>query len=244
MMKKLLGIVVALLLLTQNAFADIPNVTVSGSISAVGLSTIVPLSGQTTCSVTISGTYTGLSSVIEGSVNNGFSWLNVGPLGTNGYVYANGTSTGNITAFATTNIRYNVTALTTGTVNYIFNCSPAFQTELRKDAYIAAAPLLTTSGGTNIGVIAAAAAGPVVLVGYVARLGKAVITTAGTTGVVTIYNNGSACSGTVLGVIPGTTVLPGAVAGSQPYTFDLFASNGITVCGGTGSPGVTFSWYQ
>jgi hypothetical protein len=70
---------------------------------------------------------------------------------------------------------------------------------------------------------------------------RVVITTAGTTGNCTIYDNASAGSGTILAVIPGTTANASAVVG---YVFDIRmpALNGITAVGASNSPGFTVSY--
>lgn len=114
----------------------------------------------------------------------------------------------------------------------------------RKDSY-AAGPLWVTPGGGNNAAVAIAAgtAGPSVVKGSAGRLARVVITTAGSTGTETFYDNASACSGTVIGVIAGTTALATAVAGAPPYALDMYAANGITGCGGTGSPGVSVGYF-
>ena len=112
----------------------------------------------------------------------------------------------------------------------------------RKDTY-AAGPQWMTAGGSTTATVAAASAGPNVIKASAGRLARAVITTAGTTGTVIFYDNASACSGTIIGEIAGTTALAGNVAGSAPMQFDMPAVNGITECGGTGSAAVTLSYY-
>jgi hypothetical protein len=119
----------------------------------------------------------------------------------------------------------------------------SFWDRVRKDSY-AAGPLWMTSGGSSAAVaIAAATSGPTVIKASAGRLSRVLITTAGTTGTETFYDNASACSGTVIGIIPGTTALATAVAGAAPYLFDMFAANGITGCGGAGSPGVSVGYF-
>ena len=100
----------------------------------------------------------------------------------------------------------------------------------------------TTTGGRYNAGIAAATSGPTVIKASAGRLAKVLITTAGTTGTETFYDNASACSGRVIGVAAGTTANAAAVAG---YTYELSmpAANGITACGGTGSAAVTVSYW-
>lgn len=103
-----------------------------------------------------------------------------------------------------------------------------------------AGPLLSTPAGMGTPVaIAAASAGPNVIKNAAGVLTRVLITTAGTTGTDTFYNNASACSGTILAVIPGTTAVATAVAGTSPMVIDMFAPTGITECGGTGSAAIT-----
>lgn len=101
---------------------------------------------------------------------------------------------------------------------------------------------LVTTGGISTTAIGAASAGPNVIKGSAGRLAKAVITTVGTTGTDTFYDNASACSGTVLGTVQGTTAVTGNLIGTI-VVFDMPAANGITECGGTGSAAVTVSYF-
>jgi hypothetical protein len=70
---------------------------------------------------------------------------------------------------------------------------------------------------------------------------RIIITTAGSTGNCTIYDNPSTNSGTVLAVVPGTTANSAAVVG---YVIDLRmpALTGITAVGASNSPGFTVSF--
>jgi hypothetical protein len=111
----------------------------------------------------------------------------------------------------------------------------------RKDTY-AAGPQWFTTGGSTKTAIAAATAGPTVLKATAGRLSSFLITTAGTTGTETFYDNASACSGTVIGIANGTTAQAGAIAGYFQL-IDLVATNGITACGGTLSPALTVGFY-
>lgn len=78
--------------------------------------------------------------------------------------------------------------------------------------------------------VVAAGAGTTVAKNGPGRLVKAIYTTAGTsTDNVTIYDNASAASGTVLAVIPGAGTIGSSVS------IDLPALNGITAAGVSGS---------
>lgn len=113
---------------------------------------------------------------------------------------------------------------------------------LRKDTY-AVGPLFVATGGSTTNVaITAGVAGPVVVKGSAGRIMRALITTAGTTGNVTIFDNASACSGSVIGVIPGTTADATAAVGKS-YDIEMPAAAGITACGAAGSPAATVSFY-
>ncbi len=111
----------------------------------------------------------------------------------------------------------------------------------RKDTY-AAGPQWFTTGGSTKTTIAAATAGPTVIKATAGRLSSFLITTAGTTGTETFYDNASACSGTIIGIANGTTAQAGAIAGYFQL-IDLVATNGITACGGTLSPALTVGYY-
>jgi hypothetical protein len=101
-------------------------------------------------------------------------------------------------------------------------------------------PVLT--GGTSTATIGAATAGPTVIKASAGTITRALITTAGTTGTETFYDNASACSGTIIGIVPGTTAVTTAVSGTS-MPFEFAAANGITACGGTGSAAVTVGFF-
>ena len=69
------------------------------------------------------------------------------------------------------------------------------------------------------------------------RLCRVLVTTAGTATTVSIFDNASAASGTIIGIFPGT-----AVAGTV-YDFEMPAVNGITVGGAATNPAMTISYY-
>jgi hypothetical protein len=96
--------------------------------------------------------------------------------------------------------------------------------------------------GASKATIAAATAGPTVIKATAGVLSLYLITTAGTTGTETFYDNASACSGTVIGIANGTTALAAAIAGYY-QKLDVVAANGITACGGTLSAALTVQYY-
>lgn len=68
------------------------------------------------------------------------------------------------------------------------------------------------------------------------RLAKVTVTTVGTANALTFYDSVGTASGTVLGVIPGTTVAGTVVDLQMPAQF------GITAVGASGSGAVTVSY--
>lgn len=83
----------------------------------------------------------------------------------------------------------------------------------------------------------AASAATTVLKAQAGRLAKVVVTTAGTSSDnITIYDNASTNSGTVLAVIPG-----GGTVGAV-YAIDLPFVNGLTVVNVASGPAVTVGW--
>jgi hypothetical protein len=125
--------------------------------------------------------------------------------------------------------------LSTQSLSYAFNGTS--WDRFRKDNY-AAGPAWMTSGGVVLTVpIAAATSGPTVIKASQGRLARVLVTTQGTTTAETFYDNPSACSGTIIGVIPVTATV-GTV-----YQIDLGANTGITACGGTLSPAVTVGYF-
>lgn len=99
-----------------------------------------------------------------------------------------------------------------------------------------------TDGGSSTATIAAATAGPTVIKSTPGFLSVILITTAGTTGTETFYDNASACSGTIIGIANGTTAQATAIAGYF-LKIGMAAANGITACGGTLSPALTVGFY-
>lgn len=82
----------------------------------------------------------------------------------------------------------------------------------------------------------AANAGTVVVKASPGRLYRVLVTTAASTGVLTIYDNASAASGTVLAVVPAST------AAGTLYNLEVPAANGITVSAPASCAAVTLSY--
>lgn len=89
--------------------------------------------------------------------------------------------------------------------------------------------------GTSTAVIAAGV-GTTVIKATPGRLGRVSVTTASTTGVLTIYDNASTGSGTVLAAIPTNAAI------GTSFDFQMPAANGITAVGAANSAGVTVSY--
>lgn len=97
-------------------------------------------------------------------------------------------------------------------------------------------PVLQTTGGTTT-VAIAASAGTTVVKASAGRVCKAVVTTAGTASDnITIYDNATTGSGTVLAIVPGGTTV-GTV-----FDLQMPAANGITVVNVASGPAITLSY--
>jgi hypothetical protein len=80
-------------------------------------------------------------------------------------------------------------------------------------------------------------AGNTVVSALYGRLGRVLVTTAGTgSGGVLFYDNATTNSGTVIGYVPAT------VSVGTYYTFDMPAANGITVVNVANGPVLTVSF--
>jgi hypothetical protein len=84
--------------------------------------------------------------------------------------------------------------------------------------------------------VVSASGGVVTVKAGAGRLHKIIVTVATTTTAVTVYDNASAASGTVLAVIPAA-----ATAGTV-YDINLPALNGITVNGAAAAGSLTFGY--
>jgi len=69
------------------------------------------------------------------------------------------------------------------------------------------------------------------------RLCRVLVTVAGTATTVSVYDNASAASGTVIGIFPGNS------AAGTVYDFEMPAANGVTVGGAATNPAMTISFY-
>lgn len=97
-------------------------------------------------------------------------------------------------------------------------------------------PILMSPGGTTTVAIAAGASSAVVKAAP-GRVCRAVVTTAGTaTDNITIYDNASAGSGTILAIIPGGTAVGTVI------DFNMPAANGIWAVNVASGPAVTLSY--
>ncbi len=105
---------------------------------------------------------------------------------------------------------------------------------IRKDSY-ANGPLWMTSGGGTL-TATAAAAGTTPIKASAGRLCKVLVTTLGTAQL-TFYNNASAASGTIIGIVPANTALGTIIV------FDMPASLGITGDYLTNSPATTTAFW-
>ncbi len=105
---------------------------------------------------------------------------------------------------------------------------------IRKDSY-ANGPLWTTSGGGTLAAVAAAA-GTTAIKASAGRLCKVLVTTVGSAQL-TFYNNASAASGTIIGIVPASTPV-GTLVG-----IDMPASAGITGDYLTNSPATTVAFW-
>ena len=96
-------------------------------------------------------------------------------------------------------------------------------------------PYVSTGGSATATV--AAGTGTTVIKASAGRLCRALVTAGTITGAVTIYDNATTGSGTVIGVIPTTAVIGGT------YDFQMPAANGITAIGAAGSAALTVSFF-
>ena len=95
--------------------------------------------------------------------------------------------------------------------------------------------VLTTTGGVTTVAIAAGATSDTVVKASAGRLCKVLVTTTGTNPL-TIWDNASGHTGTIIGAFAASPTV-GTVA-----SFDMPAANGITVQGNAANPAVTISF--
>lgn len=91
-------------------------------------------------------------------------------------------------------------------------------------------------GGRASAAIAAGATGNTVVKGSPGRLARVLVTASGT-GALTIYDNASSPSGTIIGLVPAAAAAGTLIDCQAP------AANGITVAGNSANPGVTIFYY-
>lgn len=114
--------------------------------------------------------------------------------------------------------------------------APANEVLIQYIRDIAAALNGGAGGGANNNAAIPVQAGAFVVKNSSGYLGGALVTAPGTTTAMTLYDNASAASGTVVGIIPS-----GATAG-QFFPFNMPVKNGITASGSATNPAVTVSF--
>lgn len=277
------------------ARADVSLPQLAYTFTAPGYSPWLRLSGQSTCSVQLTGNGAGMSVTPQTTsdlyINMSADAASTVPVTSinQGTITANGTYTGPITAQGMTGFRINVGAISSGSETAILSCSATpfqrstqfgtLETSVCADnaadvCAIVAGPndntgndrgfssrsfllgynsnstlwdrlrvdagqtgvLRVTTGGSSNAAIAAATVGPTVVKNAAGRLVRVLVTSTGSA-TVTFYDNATACSGTIIGVLPASTTV------GQVYDFSFVATNGITGCGAAGSPAVTVSYH-
>lgn len=93
--------------------------------------------------------------------------------------------------------------------------------------------LPVSSGGAKT--VSVTASGTTVVSGSSTRLCRVLVTASGTTAA-TVYDNATAATGTVVGVVPAST------AAGTVYDLQMPCANGITVAGSAGGPTLTISF--
>ena len=96
---------------------------------------------------------------------------------------------------------------------------------------------VATPGGSATVAVAASKSANTVVKASAGRLCRVLVTTAGTATTVSIFDNATTNSGTIIGMFPGT-----ATAGTV-YDFEMPAVSGITVGGASTNPAITVSFY-
>lgn len=127
-------------------------------------------------------------------------------------------------------------ALTPGFTNYGATTA-AGSVNVQAMALVDALGNVVTPGGSSTVAIAALKTANTVIKASAGRLCRVLVTAAGTATTVSVFDNATTNSGTVIGIFPGTASV-GTV-----YDFELPAANGITVGGLVTNPGLTVSFY-
>lgn len=96
---------------------------------------------------------------------------------------------------------------------------------------------LINNDGWQTTAIAAGVTGNTVVSNASGMLSRIIVTATGTNKM-NVYDNASAASGTVIGIVPANQAVDG-----KPFDLRMPTSNGITVQGNVNNPGVTVSWY-
>jgi hypothetical protein len=207
------------------ALADIPTVSSTFSFTAANQFVVLPLSGQSSCAVTVTSVGGGVTLVPNGSSDNGTTYTVISGINS-GSISATGVYIAQVASAALTNIQLKATALTSGTVTGTVTCSAAV-VQVLGGGGVALSPGSQQSGFINVsGNITAGGqyffgAGAAGSLDY--GLTNASATTLGTANS-TNYANGSFvayASGTTL-----PTVVSGVIGSS------LTASTGELVLGG------------
>lgn len=102
---------------------------------------------------------------------------------------------------------------------------------------ISGANPMPSGAGTTTATVAAGTAANTVVKASAGRLGRVLLTTANGAAAVSIFDNATTNTGTVLGFIAAS-----AVAGTV-VDFGMPAANGITVSGAATNPAMTISYY-
>ena len=100
---------------------------------------------------------------------------------------------------------------------------------------------LNVSGDGVLTAAIGVGAGNTIVKATAGRVGSAIITTIGTTTNATIYDNATTNSGTVLGIVPGTTSNANALLGTI-WPIKMPAANGIVVANTASGPAFTLSF--
>lgn len=113
------------------AVADASLAQLSYTFTTTGFSPWLPLAGQTTCSVQLTGNGAGMTVVPQTTADLAANVANDTAAATTvtsigqGSLTANGTYVGPITAQGLTGVRVNVSAISSGTETVVISCSPA-----------------------------------------------------------------------------------------------------------------------
>ncbi len=209
-------------------------VRTSGSLTATG-SVTLGIGGEAVALIAVTGTYTGVSTIIEGSVD-GTNYFTV-----QAYAVSNGAQTTGTTVLSAANkawyvyctglthLRLRVTAISTGTVAVVIS-------EVGSVMPVKPATTLqyATSSGKSTGTVAAGTTGAneVAYANGPGVLHRAIVTTAGTASLI-LYDNATTNSGTILYSSAATYALGTVTEINAPF------ANGVTARKASGTAAVT-----